>query len=91
MTEFTFSTEDSTRLSILVNEIQTRLSEVAEIASKAGQKIDPAKMKFVPEGAGKVYYSGMHIEIIDMPDGTSGCVVWEHWPDPAAKWVCPCA
>lgn len=92
MTDFAFSTEDSTRLSTLVNEIQTCLSEVATIASKAqGQPIDPAKVKFVPEGAGKAYFSGMHIEIIEMPDGTSGCVVWDNWPNGPARWVCPCA
>lgn len=91
MTEFTLSTEDSTRLSALVDEIQTRLSEVATIASKAqGQQIDAARAKFVPEGGGKAHFSGMHIEIIDMPDGTSGCVVWDNWPNGPARWVCPC-
>lgn len=90
-----FSKEDSDRLVQLSKEIGKRLEEIAALAAKArGSSLEPGtKLKFVPRGdARQGYFSAgqpVYIEILDLPDGTTCCVVWEQFPG-VGKLYCPC-
>jgi hypothetical protein len=91
-----FAQSDSDRLRTLANEIQERLNEIGQLAAAArGAPLPPGtKVKFVPKGnpQGKTLHSADNpylIEILDMPDGTTCCAVWEDAGGPA-KLYCPC-
>ena len=89
-----FSREDSDRLKVLANEIQERLSEIEKIATTArGAPLpDGAKMKFVPRtGPQDKTYADyqLWIEILDMPDGTTCCVVLAG-ENAGSGLYCPC-
>ena len=87
--ELTFSKMDSERLATLTTEVQARLDEIRKITAAAlAIEPDALKVKFQPET--KTFFTGMHIEIIELPDTTSCCVVWENWPHGSAKLFCPC-
>ena len=89
-TDITLPSEDSKRIATLTKEIQSRLDDMLTIAARAmGVPREGLQAKFVPEKT-TANFSGMHIEILDDIKGETCCVVWEHWPDPPAKLVCPC-
>jgi hypothetical protein len=89
--EITFSPADSERLAALTKEIQSRLDEMAAIATRLkGVAVkDGTKVKFVPREA-KADFAGMHLELLDI-GGQTCCVVWDSWPNPPAYLLCPCA
>jgi len=83
------SVVDSDRLRALAQEAQGCFDEMAEIASRArGMPFDRNNARKIFR-ADATHRNPVLIEILDLPDGTTCCAVWQHIPGPATL-ECPC-